>query len=239
MNIMTLNIRGIGEPNKIDWVRKLKFTKKIDFIGIQETRVLDHNTIDKTGCWGSSNFQYECVNPTGNSGGIMCIWDPTVFQKIQSTTNRHFIAITGNWKGIAGNTTLVNVYGPQSITDKRALWQTLIQLKSEVDGVWVFFGDFNAVRFRSERLNSSFCHYSASDFNNFISDAGLQEFNQGGRKFTFLRDDGIKFSKLDRFLVCQNFIQMQPLTSVIVLPREHSDHSPRFWSTGQLLFSKT
>lgn len=64
------------------------------------------------------------------------------------------------------------------------------------------------------------------DFNQFISDVGLHEFHLGGRKFTYLREDGIKLSKLDRFLVCQNFINIQPNSSVTTLPREHSDHCP-------------
>lgn len=38
MNIMTLNIRGTGETHKVEWIRKLKHTQKVDFIGIQETK---------------------------------------------------------------------------------------------------------------------------------------------------------------------------------------------------------
>lgn len=122
---------------------------------------------------------------------------------------------------------MVNVYGPQSITDKRELWENLINLKNSVDGCWIFFGDFNAVRTPDERCNSKFCKYTAADFNRFIAVAGLQEFNLGGRKFTYMcEDDGRKLSKLDRFLVCANFINFQPKSSVVALPREYSDHCP-------------
>lgn len=92
--------------------------------------------------------------------------------------------------------------------------------------MWVFFGHFNAVRKKEERLNSIFYKYTAADFNGFIVYNGLKEFNMGGMKFTFLRDDGQKLSKIDRFLVCQNFICNQSSTSVTALPRLHSDHSP-------------
>lgn len=51
MIITTLNIRGIGELRKIEWIRKLKRIHKVDFMGIQETRVADYNTIDLFGCW--------------------------------------------------------------------------------------------------------------------------------------------------------------------------------------------
>lgn len=39
-------------------------------------------------------------------------------------------------------------------------------------------------------------------------------------------DEGLKHSKLDAFLVYSNFIAQQPLSIVIVLPREHLDHTP-------------
>lgn len=58
----------------------------------------------------------------------------------------------------------------------------------------------------------------------------------GGRKFTFYREEGHKFSKIDRFLVCPNFINQQPLSTVIALPHEHSDHSPLILSNSNADF---
>ncbi|XP_052622324.1 uncharacterized protein LOC128127692 [Lactuca sativa] len=223
---MTLNIRGIGESHKVDWVRKLKFSQNVDFICLQESRVSDFNAIDVNSCWGSGYFECDHVNPTGGSGSILSIWDPLIFRKSHTVQSRNFIATSGVWNGFPGITTIVNVYGPQSIIEKRILWDKLVELKRNQVGIWIFCGDFNAVRSNSERFNSSFCHYTASDFNLFISEAGLHEFKLGGRNFTYMRNDGLKLSKLDRFLVCQNFIKIQPLSMSFALPREHSDHSP-------------
>lgn len=41
----------------------------------------------------------------------------------------------------------------------------------------------------------------------------------------YFRDDALKLSKLDRFLVCQNFLNSQTQTMFTTLAREHSDHS--------------
>ncbi|XP_023729750.1 uncharacterized protein LOC111877464 [Lactuca sativa] len=112
-------------------------------------------------------------------------------------------------------------YGQET---KWAFRLELIELKRSLDGTWVFFGDFNAVRYANERFNSGFCHYIAFNFNNFIAEEGLHEYKLGGRKFTYLRDDSLKMSKLDHFLVCQNSISNQPPFFVTALPREHSDH---------------
>lgn len=131
MNALSLNIRGIGESYKVEWIRKLKHVHQIDFIGIQETRVMDYNGIHFAGCWGSTHFDFDAVNPTGRSGGLACIWDPYIFSKLNSIRTRNYIAISGHWKGVSGVTTIVNVYGPQSTTEKRALWSELTSLKNE------------------------------------------------------------------------------------------------------------
>lgn len=153
---MTLNIRGINESRKVDWIRRLKITHKLDFIGVQETRVADSNSIDTSGCWGSSNYECDFVNPTGFSGGIMSIWDPLVFCKSHSILKRHYIATSGIWKDVPGTTTFINVYGPQSITEKCALWVELLELKRNSNGVCIIFGDFNVVRYASEISISSY-----------------------------------------------------------------------------------
>lgn len=41
-----------------------------------------------------------------------------------------------------------------------------------------------------------------------------------------MRDNGLKLSKLNKILLCSNFLEIQPQTSVTALPREYSDHSP-------------
>lgn len=41
------------------------------------------------------------------------------------------------------------------------------------------FGDFNVVRRAEERLHSVFCQKSAADFNHFIHETGLNDFNMG------------------------------------------------------------
>ena len=118
MNVMSLNIRGVSESHKIDWIRDLKSKNKIDFIGIQETHASVASTIDVGGCWGSNSFDYEAVDSTGKSGGLLSIWKPEVFSKSNSFSSRHFLAITGHWKGFEDLITFVNVYAPQSISTK-------------------------------------------------------------------------------------------------------------------------
>ncbi|GJS11827.1 putative RNA-directed DNA polymerase [Tanacetum coccineum] len=72
-------------------------------------------------------------------------------------------------------------------------------------GAWWLFGGFNKVREPSDRLNSKFNIKDADIFNDFIRNNKLVEIPLGGRKYTHVSDDGIKFSKLDRFFVATEF----------------------------------
>ncbi|XP_023764125.1 uncharacterized protein LOC111912612 [Lactuca sativa] len=121
---------------------------------------------------------------------------------------------------------MVNVYGPQSPSEKKKLWEDLTRIRYEKPGYWIVFGDFNVVRYPSERCHSRFCPSSAYAFNKFIQDADLKEFNMGGEKFTFMIRSDAKLSKLDRFLVCSGYLNSFPLSAVTAHPRELSDHSP-------------
>lgn len=226
MNLLSLNIRGVSETRKVEWVQTLKRKHKIDFVALQETHFIDSSNIDVTGCWGSNDFSCEAVDAYGRSGGLLCIWNPTIFNSNFCQKSRYYLAIGGEWNGFSGTVFLVNVYAPQSNIEKRLLWDELTTLKNSHHGTWVFFGDFNVVRNVEERINSHFCQSSANDFNSFINRSGLTEFSMGGRRYTYLSLDNNKLSKLDRFLVCSNFMLAQPRSSVTALPRDHSDHSP-------------
>lgn len=97
---------------------------------------------------------------------------------------------------------------------------------NERTGMWVVFGDFNVVRNPSERCNSQLCPSSAFAFIRFVHGANLKDLNMGGEKFTFMSRIDAKLSKLDRFLVCLDYLSSFSLSVVMAHPRELSDHSP-------------
>ncbi|KAJ0888367.1 putative Endonuclease/exonuclease/phosphatase superfamily [Helianthus annuus] len=93
-------------------------------------------------------------------------------------------------------------------------------------GWWVILGDFNAVRFQEERRNTIFNRKCASNFNDFIFDNGLREYDMKGRKFMYLKDNDNKLSKIDRVLVDQELLLKWPGACLRALPRMFSDHCP-------------
>ncbi|GJV60638.1 RNA-directed DNA polymerase, eukaryota [Tanacetum coccineum] len=90
----------------------------------------------------------------------------------------------------------------------------------------VIMGDFNEVRYKSDRFGSVFNVQGANVFNSFITNVGLEEVPLGGSGFMWCHKSASKMSKLDRFLVSENLIYSCPNINAITLERYLSDHRP-------------
>lgn len=74
MNLLSINIRGMGETTKIDWIRRLRQNNKATHMCIQEAQL--QSGVDETmvrNGWGDDNFGFEDIEVTGGSGDILTI----------------------------------------------------------------------------------------------------------------------------------------------------------------------
>ncbi|GKE82467.1 RNA-directed DNA polymerase, eukaryota, partial [Tanacetum coccineum] len=126
-------------------------------------------------CWGNVNFDYVHSDSIGNSGGILCIWDPNSFRKDSVTVSDYFVIVRGVWIKSGMDILIVMVYAPHDDRDKRLLWDYLSHVSNQWAGELMMMGDFNEVRYKSDRFGSNFNAYGADIFNNFIINAGLEE----------------------------------------------------------------
>ncbi|GJT13852.1 RNA-directed DNA polymerase, eukaryota [Tanacetum coccineum] len=78
-------------------------------------------------------------------------------------------------------------------------------------------GDFNEVRVKSDRFGTNFNVLGANIFNSFINSTGLEEVHLGGSAFTWCHKSATKMSKLDRFFVSNNLLNIFPHISGITL----------------------
>ncbi|GJX70697.1 RNA-directed DNA polymerase, eukaryota, reverse transcriptase zinc-binding domain protein [Tanacetum coccineum] len=177
-------------------------------------------------CWGNFAFDYVYSEAVGNSGGILCVWDPNMFQKLNATVSDFFTIVRGIWVPSGKSLLIISVYAPQELRDKRMLWDYLLSVICNWNGEVVMMGDFNEVRDCSERFGSVFNKQGAEVFNNFIANAGLVEVPLGGCSFTWCHRSAKKMSKLDRFLISDNLMCVCPTISSISLDRYLSDHRP-------------
>ncbi|KAI3704850.1 hypothetical protein L1987_75079 [Smallanthus sonchifolius] len=211
MNTLSINIRGFGVEKKAKWIRDLRVAEKVSFVAFQETNRANISDMEIGKFWGRSGWKMDFVNPTGRSGGLLSVWDPGMFSLSSVVKDPNFLITSGFIKGETDLVNIVNIYAPQKSADKRALWGRLLAVKSAGSGLWLMAGDFNVVRRVDERKNSRFKPQCAIDFNSFVADADLYEYDLKGGKFTFM-------------------------ACLRTLPRVHSDHNPLLLVTCDLNF---
>ncbi|PWA45889.1 RNA-directed DNA polymerase, eukaryota [Artemisia annua] len=176
--------------------------------------------------WGNSNYDYVCSESLGSSGGILCIWEASIFKKINTTVSDNFIAIYGTWLPTNSKILFIVIYAPQQTSCKRKLWDYISTIVDRWNGESIVMGDFNEVRSSEERRGSCFNPYSAKYFDRFISNAGLVDVPLEGYAFTWAHPSASKMSKLDRFLVSDGIFSLFPSITAICLDRHLSDHRP-------------
>ncbi|XP_071712602.1 uncharacterized protein [Rutidosis leptorrhynchoides] len=233
---------GFGEGGderrvKFNWVRRTLRIEKPNFFYLQETKL---NTVDLK--WVRSLMEYNSCEfiqkeKVGKSVGQLLIWDSIYFDASNVIMFDRVIGIRGKWKATGEEFNIINVYGPHEDANKKKLWESLSSLLKESDEAWILWGDFNEVGDSSERLNCEFIVRRARKFNDFIDINNLLETPLGGRLFTRVSDDRVKFSKLDRFLVSKKFIHMWGELAAVALDRKHSDYCPIILKDDEKNFS--
>ncbi|GJV90311.1 RNA-directed DNA polymerase, eukaryota [Tanacetum coccineum] len=143
------------------------------------------------------------------AGGILCVWEASVFKKDYATISDNFIAVYGTWLPTNSKVLFVAIYAPQQLVCKRLLWDYVSSLIDRWNGEVIVLGDFNEVRVKDERRGSCFNVTSARVFDQFISGSGLVDVKMEGYAFTWSHPSGSKMSKLDRFLVSEGLIRFK------------------------------
>ncbi|GLU19133.1 hypothetical protein SLE2022_353980 [Rubroshorea leprosula] len=176
--------------------------------------------------WDSDNFQWVTQSANGTSGGILIIWNASVFKKISSFQGAGFLGIQGTWGEENTPCYLVNIYSPCDLVAKRSLWENLSNTISSHKGNWCIAGDFNAIRSLQERKGGTSVRREIREFNDFIEMNGLVDLPMIGRKFSWYRPNGHYMSRLDRFLFSEEWLVKWTDLKQWGLPRSLSDHCP-------------
>ncbi|GJV62644.1 RNA-directed DNA polymerase, eukaryota [Tanacetum coccineum] len=168
MNFMSFNIQGLAQKAKKDWVMKLCVNNKVNFLSLQETKIETIELFCIKRCWGNFAFDYVYSASVGNSGGILCVWDPKSFQKTNVTVSDYFVMIRGVWVPNRKKLFIISVYAPQELNVKKMLWDYISHVMSNWKGDVVVMSDFNEVRKKAERFGSVFNVQGPDAFNLFV-----------------------------------------------------------------------
>ncbi|XP_071687309.1 uncharacterized protein [Rutidosis leptorrhynchoides] len=218
---------GVGKDSELGWFKNVCRTEKPNIVVLQETKmhIVDLNWIHAL--WGNHNCNFVQKEMVGKSGGQLIIWDTNCFDITNSFISDFCIGIRGLWRNSGKEFNVINVYGPHDDRKKVECWNFLHnKVTADSNQSWIVCGDVNEVRTESERVNCQFIESWAKRFNEFIESSKLIDIPLGGRLFTRISDDGLKFRKLDRFLINDSFHNLWKNLSVVALDRGKSDHCP-------------
>ncbi|GKE52034.1 RNA-directed DNA polymerase, eukaryota [Tanacetum coccineum] len=199
MNFLSLNIQGLAQKAKKGWIKELCIKNKVNFLSLQETKMEKVDQFCIKNCWGNLSFEFVCGPSIGNSGGILCVWDPRMFRKHNSTVSDYFVDVQGDWIPSAKKCLIISIYAPQEFLEKKMLWSYLNHVIDNWSGEVILMGDFNEVRSKEERFGTNFNKHNAIALNSFISSGGLVEVPLGGCAFTWCHKSASKMS-FDKFI---------------------------------------
>jgi hypothetical protein len=143
-----------------------------------------------------------------------------------------FIKVTLHDLKLCLNWVLVIVYCAAQLVDKNDFLTELGMVCSDQKLPLLIGGDFNILRFSSEKNKGMRNNRWSDMFNAIINTYALREIQMSGGQYTWSNNQSVPtLEKLDRFLMSDTWESLFPLTTVHKLNREVSDHNPLILDT--------
>jgi hypothetical protein len=206
---------------------------------LQETKLADIDLQLVRSLWGNSFVDWEMLPAIGTAGGVLLLWDRRVLEKVDSVVCQFSVSCL--WKGVFDGFEWVGtgLHGPTNDGIHKDLWTELSSVRLKWDLPWCVFGDFNVVRFPSERLGCSRLSSHMMDFSDFIEESNLVDLPLGGGPYTWSSgSDHPSMSRIDRFLVSFDWEDFYPDVCQKLMPRPLLDHYLILLEVGSMLRGK-
>jgi exonuclease III len=197
---------------------------KVDIVCLQETKMQNVTRELVQSLWGCNQVDWCALGSQGASGGILLMWDRRVVEKVEDWVGCFSVACSFRSVSDDFRWAFAGVYGPNIDSDRLLLWDELSNLMDRWEVPWCIGGDFNAIRFPSERLGNSRFVPAMEDFSRFIFDRGLVDIPLRGGQYTW--SNGHSWSRIDRFLLSSGWEEKYSNVAQKRLTRVMSDHFP-------------
>jgi len=118
--------------------------------------------------------------------------------------------------------------------EREETWWELGAARGLFSGPWVLCGDFNTVRYPTEKKDGIRINRSMTEFSDFIENMELIDIDLNGGKYTWKKGDRhTTAARLDRFLLSEEWDTNFSCIKQSVLSRVVSDHSPLLLQCGE------
>lgn len=172
----------------------------------------------------STNVVYNLV--VNSVGSTLIAWKRS-YELLNLWASRHTVMVLLKHISSGQCILITNAYGPTQDTLKLGFIQELMFTCNLAKDPWILVGDFNLVRWLTDR---SFCNaaFPLMDmFNRFIAQAGILDIPLKNRSYTWSsRRPQPTFSKLDRIFLSPQWSLSYPVIALEALENIVSDHIP-------------
>ncbi|WKA06292.1 hypothetical protein VitviT2T_024196 [Vitis vinifera] len=172
-------------------------------------------------------LEWGALNARGAAGGVVVYWDSRVLELLGMEVG--LFSISCRFKNCEDGFRWIfsGVYGPTMKRNRELLWEELGNIRGLWNDPWCIGGDFNMIRFPNERRRGGRLSPSMRRFSEVIDDLDLRDLPLQGGPFTW--SGGLNnqtMSRLDRFLVSEDWESHFNGVVQSTLPRPVSDHFP-------------
>ncbi|RVW23505.1 Transposon TX1 uncharacterized 149 kDa protein [Vitis vinifera] len=163
----------------------------------------------------------------GATGGVVVFWDNRVLELMGMEVG--LFSVSCRFKNCEDGFlwTFTGVYGPTMKRYRELFWEELGAIQGLWFDPWCIGGDFNVVRFPSERSREGRLTSSMRRFSEVIEELALKDLPLHGGLFMWSGGlNGLSRSRLDRFLISEDWDNHFSGAIQCSLPRSVSDHFP-------------
>ncbi|XP_074265949.1 uncharacterized protein LOC141588404 [Silene latifolia] len=227
-NIGSWNVRGMNKlPKQLD-IKRFLHQNNVGLYGLVEHKIKGSDYADvltKLGQhWnGIHNYNYH------PGGRIWIIWVPQVFSITLLHMSAQQITVRVLEQASADSFIFTVVYGSNDDTERRDLWRDLKDIKDGYFGPWSICGDFNCVLNFNERIGRPVTWSDIEEFRSCIDYCDVVDIKGKGAFFTWNNKHephSRVFSRLDRFMVNTEWLNLYPECYAYFLPEGLYDHNP-------------
>ena len=199
------NVRGLNDPRKCLVVKNLLREWKCD-VCLQETKIASMNRQLVCSLWSCPYVDWAVLEADRTVGGILLMWDKRVLDKVEVMVGTFLVSVKWHWVGDGFIWACSGVYGPNENDERGHMWDGLVGIQQYWRMLWCCFGDFNIVRFPSERRGETRLTLAMEKFSEFVENLNLVDLPLEGGSYTWSSGfDQLAMSRIDRTLVTSDW----------------------------------
>ncbi|KAK9684877.1 hypothetical protein RND81_10G239200 [Saponaria officinalis] len=224
MSVLSLNCKGLGNPDAVAGLRDLVRIKAPTMIFLCETKLSGREMSkvkDKL-----EDYDGLEVDSEGRSGGLAFLWRKGIHCEFRSASTHYMdfeVQLGGQKWRVTG------FYGWPAVADRYLSWELLGILAQQSSIPWLCIGDYNEVLYSTEMKGGERAQWQMNNFRNATDTCGLMDVPYVGYEYTFdngQAENDNRQSRIDRAMVTESWWELFPYAKLHHLVREWSDHAP-------------